>query len=254
MIVSVWRPRFKNSNGVKGINHYELVNTDSFLTEKKKGWIVNYTCDKCLSNTIESTTSHVLFNIKNRYNTISEQTCRKCRSKISEYEIKKSFIPFKKVYDSIIGSNYEVLTTEHDYMLSDKRSQFKFNVICDNGHSLMVTWNNWERGKRCRMCYEHNKWVNAVKNKNGWKRYKFLVWYYTELSYRNYKDLINPDNYKRGSNYHLDHKYSLYEGFKNNVSPKIIGGYKNLEVIESSINLSKGKKCSIELSDISEII
>jgi hypothetical protein len=254
MIVSVWKPRFKNLNGVKNVNFYELVDTNLFLTEKKQGWIVNYTCDKCLSNTIESTTSHVLFNPKNRYNTINEQTCRKCRSRISEYEIKQNFIPFKVIYDSIITSKYEVLTTESEYMSSDKRSQFKFNVICDSGHSLPVTWNNWSQGKRCGMCYKQNKWGNAVKNKNGWVRYKFLVWYYTELSYRNYKDLINPDNYKRGSDYHLDHKYSLYEGFKNNVSPKIIGGYKNLEVIESFKNLSKGKKCSIELSEINKLI
>jgi hypothetical protein len=34
------------------------------------------------------------------------------------------------------------------------------------------------------------------------------------------------------------------------VSPKIIGGYKNLEVIEKFKNLSKSKKCSIKLKEI----
>ena len=77
-----------------------------------------------------------------------------------------------------------------------------------------------------------------------------MVWYYSEKSYKKYYFLINQNNYERGHDYHLDHKYSLYEGFKNGVSPKIIGGYKNLEVIKKSKNISKGKKCSIELKEI----
>ena len=70
-------------------------------------------------------------------------------------------------------------------------------------------------------------------------------------SVKEHYHLINKNNNVRGSEYHLDHRYSLYEGFINNVSPKIIGGYKNLEIIEKYKNLSKGKKCSINLNEIS---
>ena len=97
MIKSVWRPKFERVDNVKIINRYELVNTDVLLTEKKTGWIVLYTCDVCKTNKTNSTTSNVFFDGRTKYNTIEHQTCRSCRSKISEYEIKKNFIPFYKI-------------------------------------------------------------------------------------------------------------------------------------------------------------
>jgi hypothetical protein len=251
MIKSVWRPKFENVNNVKIINRYDMSDIDVLLSEQKKGWIVIFECDVCKINKPHSTTSHVFFNSKNKYNTKEHQTCRSCRSKISEYDIKKNYIPFDKVKKLIVGSEYKLLTNEEEYMSTSNRSQLKLNIICNNNHELTTTWNNWVKGKRCRECYENNKFENAVKNKNGWGRFKFLVWYYSEKSYKEHYHLINKNNNVRGSEYHLDHRYSLYEGFINNVSPKIIGGYKNLEIIEKYKNLSKGKKCSINLNEIS---
>lgn len=45
--------------------------------------------------------------------------------------------------------------------------------------------------------------------------------------------------------YHLDHKFSVSEGFKNNIPPYIIGNICNLEMITSINNLVKNRKCSI---------
>lgn len=61
-------------------------------------------------------------------------------------------------------------------------------------------------------------------------------------------ELINYD--KRGPSgisgaYHLDHKYSIAEGFKNNIDPEIIGNIINLEMISWEENLFKNQKCSI---------
>jgi hypothetical protein len=75
-------------------------------------------------------------------------------------------------------------------------TQFKHNVVCDNNHQITATWNNWSKGKRCRLCYETNKFNNAVKYKNGWDRYEFLTWYYTEKSYKTHYNEINPNNLK----------------------------------------------------------
>jgi ribosomal protein L37AE/L43A len=57
-----------------------------------------------------------------------------------------------------------------------------------------------------------------------------------------------PNYKKRGNSgvlgsYHLDHKYSILEGFKNKISPKIIGGIKNLEFIPWEENIKKRTKC-----------
>lgn len=67
----------------------------------------------------------------------------------------------------------------------------------------------------------------------------------------NQQPLDNLENYeKRGSvgiigAYHLDHKYSIAEGFKNNIDPEIIGNIINLEMIPWEENIMKNQKCSI---------
>jgi predicted DNA-binding protein YlxM (UPF0122 family)/transposase-like protein len=65
--------------------------------------------------------------------------------------------------------------------------------------------------------------------------------------------LLNYD--KRGASgidgsYHLDHKFSISEGFKNNISPKIIGDIKNLEFIPWEENVRKRTKCSITIKEL----
>lgn len=50
--------------------------------------------------------------------------------------------------------------------------------------------------------------------------------------------------------YHLDHKFSISEGFKNNISPIIIGDIKNLEFIPWEENLKKRTKCSITIKEL----
>jgi hypothetical protein len=252
MIIDVWRPRIKKVNG-KGIAvSYEMVDIGVFIKEKRKGWIVRYYCDSCKNDKIMTTTTHVLLNPKVVYNTLEKQTCRSCRSKISEYEIKKSHIPFDVIEKSVIESNYTLLSTEDEYMLWGQKSQFKHKVICENNHNLTITWNNWSKGKRCRQCYEQKKFENAVKYKEGWERYSYLVYYYTEKSYKKYKNKINPTNIERSKEYHLDHKYSISEGFGNGILPNIIGQFYNLEILKSHDNLKKNKQCSITLDELFE--
>jgi transposase len=60
---------------------------------------------------------------------------------------------------------------------------------------------------------------------------------------------------KRGNSgvdgaYHLDHKFSIIEGFKNKVKPEIIGNIKNLEFIPWKENLKKRANCSITLEEL----
>lgn len=250
MILSIWKPKYKKINGSHSIMYYYLIDVDEFLEKKNKGLKVVYTCDICLSGEIHNTTSHVLVNEKVNFNTIQTQICRRCRSHFSETLIKKSYIPYDTIKELVNNDGYQLLTSENDYMISRKKSQFHFDVICSGGHNITITWNNWSKGRRCLQCFKEDRFENAVKYMNGWRRYSFLARHYTEISYREYRNIINPNDLKRGIDYHLDHKYSVYEGFKNNISPKIIGGYKNLEIITSKENLSKGRLCSVELKYI----
>lgn len=250
MVVDVWKPNFGKIDNKKCVMSYGLADTDQFLTEKKTGWKVRYTCDVCCDGKINVTTSHVFLNSKVIYNTLKNQTCRSCRSRFSEYDIKKTYIPFELIIKSFLDVNYQILTNKNEYMLSKNRSQFKHNVICNNGHQITATWNNWSRGKRCGICNEQNKFDNSVKHKDGWVQYNYLVRYYTEKNYKKYKGIINPNNFRRSKEHHLDHKYSVSEGFKNGVLPKIISNFFNLEILSSYDNLRKNKKCSITLDEL----
>ena len=89
-------------------------------------------------------------------------------------------------------------------------------------------------------------WI-PLDQKSDYERYSRQVWIETR------KQDINSLKYseKRGvKGYHLDHRYSILEGFKNNILPSIIGNIKNLEFIPYFENCSKGRKCSVLLNEI----
>jgi len=67
-----------------------------------------------------------------------------------------------------------------------------------------------------------------------------------------------PNYDKRGlagivGSYHLDHKYSVMEGYRNGIDPKIIGHITNLEFIPWFENISKKDKCSITIEVLNEL-
>jgi hypothetical protein len=79
------------------------------------------------------------------------------------------------------------------------------------------------------------------------KKYRRKVYYWTSKN-----DLTTLENYNRRGllDFHLDHKYSITEGFKNGVPPKVIGSIHNLHFIPCTENVSKGIKCSITLEEL----
>ena len=77
--------------------------------------------------------------------------------------------------------------------------------------------------------------VKAISNIDK-KLYYLKVWIITESN-----DLTKlKNNEKRGfKRYHLDHKFPIAEGFKQNISPEVIGDIRNLEFIPRRKNLKK---------------
>jgi hypothetical protein len=79
--------------------------------------------------------------------------------------------------------------------------------------------------------------------KKIWRRYRNLVWKITEK--QNLKKLSNFN--KRGFlNYHLDHKVSIWYGYKNKIDPKLIGSIDNLEFIPYQENMRKATNCNFK--------
>lgn len=111
-----------------------------------------------------------------------------------------------------------------------------------------------------------NRTANIIKSKieKGWiipneflsdyQIYRKKVRRLTEHTYKLYKNSINPNNLERVTNgkngFQLDHRYSIIEGFLNNVEPEIISHPCNLQMIEWSINRNKSKRCDIDLEQL----
>jgi predicted HTH domain antitoxin len=99
--------------------------------------------------------------------------------------------------------------------------------------------------------YRDISYGEYLKIEDDYKKYKNDV-----MRITNQQRIDELFNYqKRGNSgvegvYHLDHKYSILEGFKNKISPKIIGGIKNLEFIPWEENIKKRTKNSITINEL----
>jgi cell fate (sporulation/competence/biofilm development) regulator YmcA (YheA/YmcA/DUF963 family) len=109
------------------------------------------------------------------------------------------------------------------------------------------------------------RWFNTSKTKSGpvvkifsytdFEKYCDAVKTATKISVAVYGDLIDSGRQKLGiiygkAGYALDHKFSKYGGFVNNIHPLIIGSYQNLQLLPKIENSRKGQYCSISLDEI----
>lgn len=105
------------------------------------------------------------------------------------------------------------------------------------------------------------RWTQACNNKSKSLRkipielaeeysfYKLLVSRVSEINLKLYgKDLHLIES--RGKQMHLDHMYSVYQGFIEKVSPYVIGFIGNLEFLSAKENCSKQLKCSQSLEQL----
>lgn len=55
-------------------------------------------------------------------------------------------VVYQQVEKSFVDEGYQLLSTEY------KKSNIKLDYICPKGHRGSISWNNWQRGKRCGKC------------------------------------------------------------------------------------------------------
>ncbi|MCK5614690.1 hypothetical protein KAR91_73190 [Candidatus Pacearchaeota archaeon] len=102
---------------------------------------------------------------------------------------------------------------------------------------------------KCKMSCRHYNRHSNPDDFDKLQEYRMLVYRETANSISKFRDQIF-NLHKRSKVFELDHKYSVYEGFVNNIDPKIIGHYKNLQMLTKTDNLKKGISCSITLSKL----
>lgn len=83
--------------------------------------------------------------------------------------------------------------------------------------------------------------------KTDYENYCRAVWRYSN---RTYKQFLSEQ--KRDRQNHLDHILSIVEGFKNNVSPEIMGSTHNLRIISGQSNRRKSHRSDITVKELLE--
>lgn len=109
--------------------------------------------------------------------------------------------------------------------------------------------NEWQTElRKSRARHRNGKYIKPEEYSN-WKKYKLECWYLTELEITIHRNKI-PDIEKRGADFHLDHRYSIFDGFRNQIDPMIIANCSNLKIITAKDNLSKGIKSSKTIEEL----
>ncbi len=158
--------------------------------------------------------------------------------------------------------------------MADKHTNFDFSkfeyisantkstVICSRHGEFLQTPSGLKNAKpnhgcaKCGIQYQLATSIASGRIRNPediteYENYRRAVWKISNQQFVEHYYKINPTNIKRGPKFHLDHKYSIQQGWQNNVLPEIIGGWKNLQLLPAKHNQSKSNKCSVTLESIS---
>ena len=148
--------------------------------------------------------------------------------------------------------------------ISDKyvNNRTKLKVQCNKTHIYWTTWAIFKNGNRCPICSlkgrsgkNHPNWKEySEEDREDIKSYKKYIEKLSNINYKLYKSTINPNNLKRGRNaYHLDHIYSIIDGFNNNVDPNIIASSVNLRMLSEKDNIAKNGTSHMTLEQLYDL-
>jgi len=169
-----------------------------------------------------------------------KQRCPECAGN------KKLTIENIRKQTTIIAPGYKLLSTK--YINVDLKLKF----ICDNGHTFFMKWDHFQANHRCHKCKNlsmcgsgHPNWKNYTKEElTKIYNYRCLVIQLTKTTYKEFFNIINPNNLERGRNkYHLDHIFSVIEGFRCNIPPEVIANPYNLHMLTEKENICKYDSC-----------
>lgn len=195
----------------------------------------------------------------------SEHICELCKK---TYILKNGFS--ERFCSSHCSKKYSVL--KNNDIRSNKISQslrkLPLHKFCNDCGKEIARKN---KSGLCRSCANKHKSIfyKLSPDDKNYEHYKYLK-YRSECNFNfslsDYPDefdfslikqygFYSPTNKKNNLNgVSRDHMYSVCEGYKNNVSPKIISHPANCKLLRHTDNISKNKKSSITLEELLERI
>lgn len=142
--------------------------------------------------------------------------------------------------------------------LEGEEREQKINYILDK--SLRKWWSEATLEQKLLVYEKHRKIMLGDRYTediyNDFIQYKNKVYSQSNMTYRKYKDVINPNNYKRGikgDKYQLDHKYSVVQGWIDKIPIEIMSSIHNLEMLTITENNKKRINCSISKEELYEL-
>jgi len=174
-------------------------------------------------------------NHKFRMNWDSFSQGRRCPECYNELK----FLNLEDLKKQVSKISYELLSTK--YINNHTKLKFK----CDKGHIFKMSWSGFQQGKRCLECFYKSLRKNyTVEELNQLDKYRKNIINLSNINYRKYKNVINPNNLKRyGGKYHLDHIFSIMEGFRRDIPAKYISNPNNLQMLWWKKNIIKKDTC-----------
>ena len=172
------------------------------------------------------------------------------KTNIERYGVENPF-QSEEIKDKIKETNIERYGVEYvlknkDIIQKGKDSHFEKHGVY---HHTQIKENMDSILEKNRIKMEANGYWIPLKMKTEWDQYKYLVWQET----KNNEYLVESIE-KRGKYlYHLDHKYSIKQGFIDGILPCIIGSFYNLEMLHWKENISKNVNCSITKEDLFDL-
>ena len=287
MIISVWKPHSKYIDKKRLFTHYELVDNGEIYNTGSTGHKVIWKCDSKIckyKDKIHSINRYHLNINRSKFCHEKLQICKSCQTtgdrnpKFGDNRSWQQIMgqeqsdKLKKIYKrnfilnnpsklenvknkkgQFIISNKSIsdIVSESGFFLIEMTGYNKManlKIKCTNGHIYQTKYIHWKKGSRCMRCYYDTLKID-IEDIGKFEKYSKKVRLLTAITYRKNKELIDPEN-KKSREYHLDHIYSIADGFKNDVDPKILASIHNLRIIDAMDNLQKGIKSDLTLESL----
>lgn len=290
MIISTWRPKTKLIDKKQQIIYYSKCDKSEIYNSGSSNIKVIYKCDNNNCKTPDKIYSINRIHLtEKRSKTVNDkiQICRSCqttgsnnprycdnrsweeilgkeRADKNKESYRKKFIinnpskneDVKKKKNQIIINfdNVSKYVSKIGFTLCSIEGDNKFaklSLICKNNHKIKIKYANFRVRKICRYCYYDSIRI-PFEEIELFETYSKTVRSLTRFTFSKNKKIIDPNGLKEldSKRYHIDHIYSISDGYLNDVDPKIIASVANLRVIDSLENLKKGKRSDITLESL----